>query len=257
MAERDVGEEVLRQLRVIEDRLRRLEARVDELLPGAPAAEGLLRTGVEGLDGMLGGGIPRGSVVLLRGPPGGLKTTLALAIAAADGGTFLALEEGRESLTRIIASLGLSPPEGFIVDVARLRAENPRVEGSEQWFPALLQFLGQRRTAGRGATVVIDSVDALLALAAPREPRTALFHFLQGLRGMTITALIIRDGEVPAGDPEEALADGILQVEFRGDGEGGQLWLRCPKLRHAPHARGYFRLDLEGGRPVVKPRNRP
>ncbi|MBO3802960.1 MAG: hypothetical protein JTT11_03670, partial [Candidatus Brockarchaeota archaeon] len=42
------------------------------------AEDGLVRTGIDGLDKILGGGIPRGRCVLVIGGPGTGKTTLCL-----------------------------------------------------------------------------------------------------------------------------------------------------------------------------------
>ena len=43
-------------------------------------AAGRIPTYVKGLDERLGGGIPRGHVVLVSGPPGSFKSTLAFRI---------------------------------------------------------------------------------------------------------------------------------------------------------------------------------
>ena len=68
-----------------------------------PAARA--RTGIAGLDEMLGGGIPRGHVVLVTGLPGTGKTCLALQFLLAgvkqgEKGIFLSLEEDGAALVR-------------------------------------------------------------------------------------------------------------------------------------------------------------
>lgn len=57
-----------------------------------------VRTGVAGLDTMLGGGVPEGSMTLVRGGPGAGKTTLAMqflmqGIKDGEKGLYLSLEE--------------------------------------------------------------------------------------------------------------------------------------------------------------------
>src|SRR3970040_2627436 len=67
-------------------------------------AAGRVRTLVEGFDAALEGGIPAGHVVILAGPSGSMKTSLALGMVyhnRREGGLqglYISLEEGRETL---------------------------------------------------------------------------------------------------------------------------------------------------------------
>jgi circadian clock protein KaiC len=81
----------------------------DELRAAAfTGAEPRDRTGVLALDVILGGGLPRGSLVLIMGLPGSGKTTLASQIgftAAAEGKTTLILTALSESTNKLIHHL--------------------------------------------------------------------------------------------------------------------------------------------------------
>ncbi|MDO9714019.1 ATPase domain-containing protein [Paracraurococcus lichenis] len=75
------------------------------------ARSGRLSTGVEGLDAMLGGGLPEGTVTGVLGPSGIGKTTLGLHYAcgssAAEPGLFFGFYETPPRLVQQAASLGL------------------------------------------------------------------------------------------------------------------------------------------------------
>jgi circadian clock protein KaiC len=81
----------------------------DELRAAALAGVELRnRTGVPALDVILGGGLPRGSLVLIMGLPGSGKTTLASQIsftAAAEGKSTLVLTALSESTNKLISHL--------------------------------------------------------------------------------------------------------------------------------------------------------
>jgi circadian clock protein KaiC len=86
-----------------------------------------VNTGIEGLDELLCGGIPKGSTVLLSGPPGAGKTVLSLQYAfnhASRGEKvlFVSTCEPLYKINRYASSLSsmTSHLNGFIVAMVRL-----------------------------------------------------------------------------------------------------------------------------------------
>ncbi len=243
---------LLAEMRRLRERVGHLEDRL-AAVAGEEAArpEERVRTFVPGLDEALGGGIPRGHVVLLHGPAGTLKTSLALHTASrnrAEGlrPLFVSLEETRESLQRTMRALGI-PEDDFIVDIATMRLEHGVVEEAGDWFQILKSYLRNKTEEGLDL-LVIDPVNSLYPMASLTSPRRELFHFFRFLREAGLTSLLVYEGtEFPYG--EEYLADGILEVAPR-EREDGQvsLWLRCVKMRQAAHSRDYRHLTFEGGR---------
>src|SRR2546428_13237819 len=82
-------------------------------------------THIEGLDEVLGGGIPEGNVVLVSGAPGTMKTSLTYHIlhsSALNGsrGLYVSLEQGRASLFDHTEGLGnlLNDTIGNLSDMA-------------------------------------------------------------------------------------------------------------------------------------------
>src|SRR2546426_10072353 len=89
-------------------------------------------TYVVGLDDRLSGGIPRGHIVLVAGPPGSLKSSFVYRILfneakeRAASGLYLSMEQSRASLVAQMTSLGMDPVHAkgvHIIDVRALRRE--------------------------------------------------------------------------------------------------------------------------------------
>jgi circadian clock protein KaiC len=134
-----------------------------------PAAGGVVASGTSGLDTMVGGGLERGTSVLLLGPAGVGKSSLALtyAIAAAGRGehaVIYAFDEGRATILTRAAALGL-PLDAAIRDgLVRIQQIDP-AELSPGEFAHLVRSAVEQDQA---RVVVIDSLNGYLS-AMPDE----------------------------------------------------------------------------------------
>src|SRR6478672_6811124 len=92
-------------------------------------------TGIQGLDEITGGGLPRGRPTLVCGSAGCGKTLLAIeflvrgAIEFDEPGVFMAFEETAEELAQNVRSLGFDLDE--LIERNKLAVDYVRVERSE------------------------------------------------------------------------------------------------------------------------------
>ena len=148
----------------IQRKLARLPSRAFDLLP----------TGFPALDQALGGGLPRGAIVEIFGPPSSGKTTLAMAIAAN-------LERLGGAAAWIDAEHSFDPalPGRWGLSLARLPVVRP--ESAEQAFSMALSL------AASGAVDLLV-VDSAAALVPSLELETALGSSGPGLQAHVLAA---------------------------------------------------------------------
>ena len=224
----------------------------------------LLSTHIEGLDKVLGGGIPQGSVVLVAGTPGTMKTSLCYSILhsnAQEGlnGLYVSLEQSTESLREAMEPMGYrADGDGalYVVDLGVLRTGFAKKEKDQDWVDIVLSLIKSGVQGNGYDMLVIDSLEALYAVAEMRNPRRELFHFFSELKELGLTTLII--AEAPFGDDrltrygEDFLADGILYLRHFPIGETEvQLRMRVVKMRMMKHHQGYLALLHDGRRFVL------
>lgn len=213
-------------------------------------------TYIDGFDKVLGGGVPKGHVVLVCGTPGTMKTSLTFNILYnnvkhnGSKGLFIALEEGHDSLKCAMEDLGMKnidELELYVLDVAKIRMEHKEEELTKNWIEILTKYIEQRVRESHFDMVAIDSLAALYSLAQLTNPRRDLFHFFGFLRELGSTTFLI--SEIPMGSErlvayqEDFLSDGILYLRQYEVGETDvQLRIRCVKMRRTNHDRGYFTL---------------
>jgi circadian clock protein KaiC len=220
----------------------------------------IVPTHVAGLDEALGGGIPEGSVVLLCGSPGTMKTSLAFSVLyhnSKEGrrGLYITLEESGEDLSAAMQRMGMGDfqeSELYLLDMGKIRLELSEGEVDRDWLSIFKGIVAEAVSASSYSLLALDSLDALYTLETVMDPRRQLFHLFGFLKELGMTALLI--SEVPFGSQRltdhgiDFLADGIILLKQLEVGDSDvQLRLRCVKMRKARHDRGYFTLDFDSG----------
>lgn len=229
----------------------------------------LIKTYVENLDDEMGGGIPKGHVVLISGTPGSMKSSLILSIMYNNmkknnlKSLYLSIEENKESLDMCMSRLGMGDVDEkklSIVDIGRLRIEHSEADEAKDWLKILKEYIIRRIKEERFDILAIDSLTALYSLTELRHPRKELFHFFGFLKSLKITTLLISEIAGSSQDgmlglfKEDYLADGIILLKLHEVGDTDiQLRIRCVKMRHQKHYHGYQALIYRDGKFMATP----
>lgn len=226
--------------------------------------EDLIPTRIDGLETILGGGIPKGHLVLVSGTPGTMKSTLCYTMmynnaVHGEKGLYISLEQDGEHLRRSMAKLGMEDiGDGrvYILDLGTIRKELGDRETKKDWTQMLLDVTRQAVQEDRYTMVTIDSLEAFYALANLENPRRELFHLFTEIKELGVTTFFIT--EVPLGSKvlsrfgEDFLADGMFLLQHVDVGETDiQLRMRVVKMRNMAHAAGWFAVHHDGSRFLV------
>ncbi len=164
-------------------------------------------TGIEGLDEITGGGLPRGRTTLVLGGPGSGKTILALqtlvngATRWREPGIFVAFEESSRRILANAATFGWNLPvlerrQLFFLDA---QPSLDLVQAGSFDLQGLLASLAAKVDAMKARRVVFDSVDMLVGLLAePAAEQRELHRLHEWLLERDLTALVTAKVHAPA-----------------------------------------------------------
>jgi circadian clock protein KaiC len=225
------------------------------------------RTGVAGLDDILGGGLPTNHLYLLDGEPGTGKTTLALqfllqGVAKGERGLYVTLSESAAELKSVASSHGWGLDGIEIFELSKDSALD-REEGYTIFHPAEVEL---QQTADEVLKVVerqnpvrvaFDSLSEMRLLA--REPlrfRRQILALKQFFSGRDCTVILLDDKTAPEGDLQlHSLAHGVIVLEHVALEYGSERRrLRVTKLRGIKFRGGYHDFRILTGGIKVYPR---
>ena len=219
-------------------------------------------TGVEGLDEITGGGIPKGRPTLICGDAGCGKTLLSTefivrgAVDYNEPGVFVAFEEKAEELTQNVQSLGFDLKK--LIDEKKLRIDHIHIERSEieetgeYDLEGLFIRLGYAIDSIKAKRVVLDTIENLFSgLANQAILRAELRRLFQWLKDKGVTAIITGekgDGHLTRQGLEEYVSDCVILLDHRIENQISTRRLRVVKYRGSLHGTNEypFLIDKDG-----------
>ena len=166
---------------------------------------------------------------------------------------YISLEQGRESLLEHMGRLGMPHQDVenhvTVVDLGYLRQNSESLDYGSGWMSVFRMYAENLKDTAEYDILVIDSLAAMEVLADVKNRRGDLFHIFGWLKELGVTTFLISEA-VPNEETvreEDFLADGVVHLDLRREGNGVNLYLGIAKMRMSNHARGYSPLIFEGG----------
>ena len=222
-------------------------ARPQGFLPRCP-------TGIQGLDEITSGGLPRGRPTLICGGPGCGKTLIAAEFLVrgvtefGEPGVLMAFEETEAELKANVASLGfdltgLIRRKKIVVDYVHIEASEVH-ESGEYDLEGLFVRLNYAIDSIGAKRVVLDTLEALFSgLRNEAIVRAELRRLFRWLKEKGVTAVITAERgreQLTRHGLEEYVSDCVILLDHRVNDQIATRHLRVVKYRGALHGTNEF-----------------
>lgn len=219
-------------------------------------------SGIQGLDEITGGGLPRGRPTLLTGGPGCGKTIFAMEFLVrgirqyGEPGVFVSFEETAGELTQNVRALGfdldtLVADRQLVIDPVHIERSEFEETGAFD-LGGLFIRLGHAIDAVGAKRVVLDTLEALLVgLPNPMTLRGELRRLMRWLKDRGVTAVITAergDSRLSRHGIEEYVSDCVILLDQAVGKWNSTRRLRVIKYRGSLHGSNFypFIIDEQG-----------
>jgi circadian clock protein KaiC len=209
-------------------------------------------SGIPDLDAMLGGGYYRGSSVLVSGPAGSGKSSVAASFAAAacsrgERCVYFTFEESQDQVVRNMASIGIDLEAPLRAGSLLFHAARPTLYGIEGHLAVMHRAVRQADPQ----VVVVDAIATFLSTSAAADVRALFVRLMDLLKARQVTALYT--SLTPPGGHQEmtevaisSLIDSWLllrEIEAAGERNRGLYLLKSRGMKHSSQVRELLLTD--------------
>ena len=207
-------------------------------------------TGIQGLDEITGGGLPRGRPTLISGGAGAGKTLFGLeflvrgATKYNEPGVFISFEESIEDLAKNAASLGfdldrLVADKKLFVDYVHIERSEIAETGDYDLEGLFIRIADAARRVG-AQRIVLDTIESLFGeLPNPGILRAEIRRLFGWLKQKGLTTIITAERDQPdkltRHGIEEFVSDCVILLDHRTREEISTRRLRIVKYRGSTH----------------------
>jgi len=206
-------------------------------------------SGIQGLDEITAGGLPRGRPTLVCGGAGCGKTLFAMEFLVrgasdfGEPGVFMAFEETAEELAANVASLGFDLNKLVAqkkISIDYVRVERSEIEETGQYdLEGLFIRLKLAIDSVGAKRVVLDTVESLFAgLPNPAVLRAELRRLFRWLKDRGLTVIVTGEkgeGTLTRQGLEEYVSDCVIFLDHRVNEQNSTRRLRVVKYRGSLH----------------------
>jgi len=209
-------------------------------------------TGIDGMDDLIEGGFPRGSLILLAGSPGSGKTIASAqfiyfgAVNLNENGVYVSFSERKETFFKNMEKFGFDfemlEKKGRFKFLDMMTCDEGAVGSTLNLALGEVRAMGARR-------LVIDSFSAMAQAFRKKIDARIIVHLLEKMMRQTncTTLLLV---EIPTGSAmiglgiEEFVADGIILFETIEEKTGIRKRAIIRKMRGTNHNMNYSNIVI-------------
>lgn len=233
-----------------------------------------IKTGIDGLDKALFGGIPKGNLVLVAGGAGTGKSSLCMQFLVngakmGEKGLYISTEQSRTELLKQskefgwpvedlekkgllqIAFLDVPKQDNFFAWIKRTISTFNPTRIVVDSMTALADTMMVHEMKSKGSFTLIQVVEDVFPTAMTEKliTKNLMYSLITDLRSFGATCLMTTElpeqsDYLSADGMSEFIADGVLTMHYLGVGSSEFRSMQIRKMRYAGHEKGYLLYEI-------------